>query len=184
MRAMPVPQKDGPRANRDIRGVREVQLIDRGQGRTGAWCPFRCPASSPRTPASTSSRSRRTRPRPSARSSTTASSASTSRRRPPRRARSRRPSRSRKSSSGPSIDDHDYDVKMKAMQRLLRGRRQGQGHAALPRPRDGAPAELGLRLLERVKAETADHRQGRERAAAGRPPDDHGPGAALGLTRA
>ncbi|TVR06063.1 MAG: translation initiation factor IF-3 [Salinarimonadaceae bacterium] len=34
MRAMPVPQKDGPRANRDIRGVREVQLIDEeGQNR-------------------------------------------------------------------------------------------------------------------------------------------------------
>ena len=31
---MPVPQKDGPRANRDIRGVREVQLIDdTGQNR-------------------------------------------------------------------------------------------------------------------------------------------------------
>ncbi len=31
---MPVPQKDGPRANRDIRGVREVQLIDdAGQNR-------------------------------------------------------------------------------------------------------------------------------------------------------
>ena len=34
MRAMPVPQKDGPRANRDIRGVRDVQLIDdTGQNR-------------------------------------------------------------------------------------------------------------------------------------------------------
>ena len=31
---MPVPQKDGPRANRDIRGVRDVQLIDdTGQNR-------------------------------------------------------------------------------------------------------------------------------------------------------
>ena len=31
---MPVPQKEGPRANRDIRGVREVQLIDEtGQNR-------------------------------------------------------------------------------------------------------------------------------------------------------
>ena len=31
---MPVPQKDGPRANRDIRGVRDVQLIDQeGQNR-------------------------------------------------------------------------------------------------------------------------------------------------------
>ena len=34
MRAMPAPQKDGPRANRDIRGVRDVQLIDQdGQNR-------------------------------------------------------------------------------------------------------------------------------------------------------
>ena len=34
MRAPPTPQKDGPRANRDIRGVREVQLIDdTGQNR-------------------------------------------------------------------------------------------------------------------------------------------------------
>ncbi|HZW47428.1 MAG TPA: translation initiation factor IF-3, partial [Microvirga sp.] len=31
---MPAPQKEGPRANRDIRGVREVQLIDdTGQNR-------------------------------------------------------------------------------------------------------------------------------------------------------
>ncbi len=31
---MPAPQKDGPRANRDIRGVRDVQLIDAdGQNR-------------------------------------------------------------------------------------------------------------------------------------------------------
>src|SRR5919112_320737 len=34
MRPMPVPVKEGPRANRDIRGVREVQLIDQdGQNR-------------------------------------------------------------------------------------------------------------------------------------------------------
>ncbi|ALA17112.1 translation initiation factor IF-3 [Chelatococcus sp. CO-6] len=34
MRAMAMPQKEGPRANRDIRGVREVQLIDEtGQNR-------------------------------------------------------------------------------------------------------------------------------------------------------
>jgi translation initiation factor IF-3 len=38
----------------------------------------------------------------------------------------------------PMIDDHDYDVKMRAML-VLRGRRQGQDHAALSRPRNGAP---------------------------------------------
>jgi translation initiation factor IF-3 len=36
---MPVPVKDGPRANRDIRGVREVQLIDQDGQNQGAM-PF------------------------------------------------------------------------------------------------------------------------------------------------
>src|ERR671921_372629 len=39
MRAMPVPQKDGPRANRDIRGVRDVQLIDQ-EGQNQGVVPF------------------------------------------------------------------------------------------------------------------------------------------------
>ena len=36
---MPVPQKDGPRANRDIRGVRDVQLIDQ-EGQNKGVVPF------------------------------------------------------------------------------------------------------------------------------------------------
>ncbi len=36
---MPVPQKEGPRANRDIRGVREVQLIDE-EGQNRGVVPF------------------------------------------------------------------------------------------------------------------------------------------------
>ncbi len=36
---MPVPQKDGPRANRDIRGVRDVQLIDQ-EGQNRGVLPF------------------------------------------------------------------------------------------------------------------------------------------------
>jgi translation initiation factor IF-3 len=36
---MPVPQKDGPRANRDIRGVRDVQLIDQ-EGKNQGVVPF------------------------------------------------------------------------------------------------------------------------------------------------
>src|SRR5918999_2923775 len=39
MRAMPVPQKEGPRANRDIRGVRDVQLIDQ-EGQNRGVVPF------------------------------------------------------------------------------------------------------------------------------------------------
>ena len=40
MRAAPVPQKDGPRANRDIRGVREVQLIDDSGSNRGVMSFF------------------------------------------------------------------------------------------------------------------------------------------------
>jgi translation initiation factor IF-3 len=36
---MPVPQKDGPRVNRDIRGVRDIQLID-DQGANRGVMPF------------------------------------------------------------------------------------------------------------------------------------------------
>ncbi len=43
----------------------------------------------------------------------------------------------------PMIDDHDYDVKMRSVRAVLRGRRQGQGDVAVPRPRNGAP---GARL--------------------------------------
>ena len=39
MTPMPVPVKEGPRANRDIRGVREVQLIDQDGQNRGAM-PF------------------------------------------------------------------------------------------------------------------------------------------------
>ncbi len=53
----------------------------------------------------------------------------------------------------PGIDDHDYGVKMKSVMRFFRGGRQGEGHFALPRPRD-AHQELGYKLLERVRSET------------------------------
>ncbi len=43
----------------------------------------------------------------------------------------------------PMIDDHDYDVKMRSIAAVFRRRRQGQGHVAVPRPRNGPP---GARL--------------------------------------
>ena len=102
MRAAPVPQKEGPRANRDIRGVRDVQLIDQEGQNRGVVPVLRRPADR-RGGRPRSRRDRpELRPRPSASSSITAASASTSRRSRPRRARSRRPSRSRRSSSGPA----------------------------------------------------------------------------------
>ena len=53
----------------------------------------------------------------------------------------------------PNIDIHDYEVKMRSILPVLRGRRQGEGHLALQGPRDGA---YGARhqLLDRVKQDT------------------------------
>jgi translation initiation factor IF-3 len=53
------------------------------------------------------------------------------------------------------IDDHDYDVKMRAMQRFF-----DEGDKVKVtlrfRGREMAHQELGTRLLERVKADTAE----------------------------
>ena len=38
----------------------------------------------------------------------------------------------------PNIDENDYQVKLRAMKIVHRRGRQGQGHAAVPRPRNGA----------------------------------------------
>ena len=39
----------------------------------------------------------------------------------------------------PGTDDHDYDVKMRNLRRFIDEGQQGQGNAAIPRPRDGSP---------------------------------------------
>ena len=41
----------------------------------------------------------------------------------------------------PNIDENDYQVKMRAMKSFIERGRQGQGDAALPRPRNGAPGD-------------------------------------------
>ena len=78
----------------------------------------------------------------------------------------------------PNIDDHDYDVKMRAMKAIHRGGRQGQGHLAVPRPRDGAPGPRHQGARADPRGAGRD-RQGRADAAAREPADDHGAGAAV-----
>ena len=65
----------------------------------------------------------------------------------------------------PGIDDHDYDVKMKAMQRFFEEGDKVKVTLRF-RGREMAHQDLGLQVLDRVKADIADDRQGRERLAA------------------
>ena len=149
MRAMPVPQKEGPRANRDIRGVREVQLIDQ-DGQNRGVIPFFDALNAAEdagldlveiAPNST----------------------------PPvcnildygrfrfneqkKQAEARKKQKTvevKEIKMRPSIDSHDYDTKMKAARRFL-----DEGDKVKMtlrfRGREMAHQELGLRLLFRVR---------------------------------
>ena len=76
----------------------------------------------------------------------------------------------------PNIDTHDYDVKMRAMNRFFEEGDKVKVTLKF-RGREMAHQELGLKLLLQVKEDTAVHRQGRSRAEARGPPDDDGAGA-------
>ena len=56
----------------------------------------------------------------------------------------------------PGTDEGDYKIKLRNLIQFLERRRQGEDHAALPRPRDGAPG---------VRRAAARADQGRSRAA-------------------
>jgi translation initiation factor IF-3 len=151
---MPVPQKDGPRANRDIRGVREVQLIDQDGQNRGVVAFFDAMAIAEEAgldlveiaPNST----------------------------PPvcklldygkyRFLEQKKASEARKKQKTvevkeiklrPGIDKHDYDVKMKAVQRFFEEGDKVKVTLRF-RGREMAHQDIGYRLLERVKAETAE----------------------------
>ena len=85
----------------------------------------------------------------------------------------------------PTIDDHDYDVKMRAMRRFF-----DEGDKVKVtlrfRGREMAHQHLGMELLNRIHEGHRNLRQDGTVAEDGRPPDDDGAGAAvelLGLCR-
>jgi translation initiation factor IF-3 len=151
---MPVPQKEGPRANRDIRGVRDVQLIDQ-DGQNRGVVPFPdalklaeesgldlveiAPNSAP--PVCKLLDYGRFRFLEQKKQS---------------EARKRQKTVEVKEIKlRPGIDKHDYEVKMKAVQRFFEEGDKVKVTLRF-RGREMAHQDLGLRLLERVKAETAE----------------------------
>ena len=151
---MPVPQKDVPRANRDISGVREVQLIDdTGQNR-GVMAFFDAlrvaeeagPDLVEIAPNST----------------------------PPvckildygkyRFLEQKKASEARKKQKTvevkeiklrPGIDDHDYDVKMKAMKSFFEEGNKVKITLRF-RGREMAHTDIGMRVLDRVRSDVSD----------------------------
>lgn len=154
MRATPVPVKEGPRANRDIRGVREVQLIDdtgTNQGivsfsdaidlaeQAGLDLVEIVPnATPPVCKILDYGRFRFLEQKKAAEAR-----------------KKQKVVEIKEIKLRPGIDDHDYETKMKAVRRFF-----DEGDKVKItlrfRGREMAHQELGIKLLDRVKLEMAD----------------------------
>ena len=154
MRAAPIPVKEGPRANRDIRGVREIQLIDdtgTNQGivsfsdaidlaeQAGLDLVEIVPnATPPVCKILDYGRFRFLEQKKAAEAR-----------------KKQKVVEIKEIKLRPGIDDHDYETKMKAVRRFF-----DEGDKVKItlrfRGREMAHQELGMKLLDRVKLEMAD----------------------------
>ena len=154
MRAPPVPQKDGPRANRDIRGVRDVQLIDQeGQNRgalafvdalkiaeeAGLDLVEIAPNSVP----------------PVCKLLDYGRFRFLEQKKQAEARKKQKTVEVKEIKLRPGIDKHDYEVKMKAVHRFFEEGDKVKVTLRF-RGREMAHQDLGLRLLERVKTEMAE----------------------------
>ncbi|MGO4573105.1 translation initiation factor IF-3 [Microvirga sp. 2TAF3] len=151
---MPVPQKDGPRANRDIRGVREVQLIDdTGQNR-GVMAFFDAlriaedagldlveiaPNSAP----------------PVCKILDYGKYRFLEQKKAAEARKKQKTVEVKEIKLRPGIDDHDYDVKMKAMKGFFEEGNKVKITLRF-RGREMAHQDLGLKVLDRVKADVGE----------------------------
>src|ERR671927_1741943 len=154
MRAMPVPQKEGPRANRDIRGVREVQLIDQ-DGQNKGVVPFFdalkvaeeagldlveiAPNSTP----------------PVCKILDYGKYRFLEQKKQAEARKKQKTVEVKEVKLRPGIDKHDYDTKMKAVQRFFEEGDKVKVTLRF-RGREMAHQDLGLRLLDRVRAELSE----------------------------
>jgi translation initiation factor IF-3 len=154
MRPLPVPQKEGPRANRDIRGVREVQLIDEaGQNRgvmgfldalrvaeeAGLDLVEIAPNSTP----------------PVCKILDYGKYRFLEQKKAAEARKKQKTVEVKEIKLRPGIDDHDYGVKMKAMKGFFEEGNKVKITLRF-RGREMAHQDLGLKVLERVKSDTAD----------------------------
>jgi translation initiation factor IF-3 len=154
MRALPVPVKEGPRANRDIRGVRDVQLIDQ-DGQNKGVVPFFdamkmaedagldlveiAPNSVP----------------PVCKILDYGRYRFNEQKKQAEARKKQKTVEVKEIKLRPGIDDHDYDVKMRAMKTFFEEGNKVKVTLRF-RGREMAHQDLGLRVLGRVRTDTAD----------------------------
>ncbi|MCZ8101068.1 MAG: translation initiation factor IF-3 [Alsobacter sp.] len=154
MRAAPVPQKDGPRANRDIRGVREVQLIDEGGSNRGVMAFFDALKAAEDAGLDLVEISPNSTP-PVCKILDYGKFKFNEQKKAAEARKKQKTVEVKEIKLRPGIDDHDYEVKMKAVRRFFEEGDKVKVTLRF-RGREMAHQDLGIKLLEKVKVEMAD----------------------------
>src|SRR3954451_19852249 len=151
MRAMPVPQKDGPRANRDIRGVRDVQLIDDAGQNRGVVPFFGALKVAEEAGLDLVEISPNATP-PVCKILDYGKFRFLEQKKAAEARKKQKTVEVKEIKLRPGIDDHDYEVKMKAMKSFFEEGNKVKITLRF-RGREMAHQDIGYRLLERVKSE-------------------------------
>ncbi len=154
MRAPPTPQKDGPRANRDIRGVREVQLIDQEGQNRGVLSFFDAMQAAEEAGLDLVEIAPNSAP-PVCKLLDYGRFRFNEQKKQNEARKKQKTVEVKEIKLRPGIDKHDYEVKMKAVQRFFEEGDKVKVTLRF-RGREMAHQDLGLRLLERVKSETQE----------------------------
>lgn len=154
MRAAAAPQKDGPRANRDIRGVREVQLIDDTGSNKGVMPFFEALRLAEEAGLDLVEIAPNSTP-PVCKILDYGKYKFNEQKKAAEARKKQKTVEVKEIKLRPGIDDHDYEVKMRAVRRFF-----DEGDKVKItlrfRGREMAHQDLGIRLLDRVKTEMAD----------------------------
>jgi translation initiation factor IF-3 len=151
---MPVPQKDGPRANRDIRGVRDVQLIDdTGQNR-GVMAFFDALRIAEDAGLDLVEISPNAAP-PVCKILDYGKYRFLEQKKAAEARKKQKTVEVKEIKLRPGIDDHDYDVKMKAMRSFFEEGNKVKITLRF-RGREMAHQDLGLKVLDRVKSDVGE----------------------------
>jgi len=154
MRTLAVPQKEGPRANRDIRGVRDVQLID-DSGQNRGVIPFLDALKIAEDAGLDLVEISPNAEPPVCKILDYGKFRFLEQKKAAEARKKQKTVEVKEIKLRPGIDDHDYDVKMKAMKGFFEDGNKVKVTLRF-RGREMAHQNIGLRVLERVKVETAD----------------------------
>lgn len=151
---MQAPQKDGPRANRDIRGVREVQLID-DTGQNRGVVPFFDALSIAEEAGLDLVEIAPNSVPPVCKILDAGRFKFLEQKKQAEARKKQKTVEVKEIKLRPGIDEHDYETKMKSVRRFF-----GEGDKVKVtlrfRGREMAHQDIGYRLLARVKTETAE----------------------------